>query len=71
MNAEIVLLGQEPGKRIRSFSEGHFRYAQKRPSGNSLFYVPDSFVLALIPEIDVFGYGLDRSGFERNADASS
>ena len=62
---------RNPGKQTRSFSEGHFRKAQKWPSGNSLFYAPHSFVLALTSEIDVFGHGLNRSGFERNADASS
>ena len=61
----------KPGKQIRSFTDGHFRYAYKRPSGNSLFYAPDLFVLALTSEVDVFGHGRDRSDFERNANASS
>ena len=50
-----------PGRDSRRFSQGNFRKGQKRPSGNSLFHDPDSFVLAFGSEIDVYGHSLDRS----------
>ena len=59
------------GRDIRRFSEDDFRKDQKRPSGNSLFHDPDSFVLAFGSEIDVYGYGLDKASFEKKTDANS
>ena len=60
-----------PGTETRGFSQGGFRKDQKRPSGNSLFHDPNSFVLALGSEIDVYGYGLDRTSFEKKSGANS
>ena len=59
------------GRDIRRSPEDDFRKDQKRPSGNSLFHDPDSFVLALGSEIDVYGYGLNRASFEKRSDANS
>ena len=64
-------LRENPGSQIRRFSQGGFRKDQKRPSGNSLFHDPDSFVLAFGSEIDVYRHSLDRSLSSKKSEANS
>ena len=61
LKSSWIVLRPIPGSQIRRFSQGGFHKDQKRPSGNSLFHDPDSFVLAFGSEIDVYGHSLDRS----------
>ena len=56
---------------MRRFSQGDFRKDQKRPSGNSLFHDPVSFVLAFGSEIDVYGHSPDRSLSLKRSEANS